>query len=84
MLRVPREGKSVSEYDEEAAGESLRKAVELLPDDGADEGSEAAQRDVQVAVSRLEIVHAATLEGLKESKQKMADHQEVGRGPACG
>ncbi|MFF8235085.1 hypothetical protein [Streptomyces caelestis] len=55
-----------------------------MPHDGADDGAEAAQRDVQVAVSRLEIVHAAAFEDLKEFKQKMADHQEAGRGPACG
>lgn len=53
MLRVRREGESVSEYDEEAAGESLRKAAELLPHDDADDGSEAAQQAVQAALQVL-------------------------------
>jgi len=43
----------VSEYDEEAAGEALRKAAELLPDDGAGDGAEAAQQAVQEALQVL-------------------------------
>ncbi|CQR59538.1 hypothetical protein [Streptomyces leeuwenhoekii] len=41
------------EYDEEAAGEALRKAAELLPDDGTGDGAEAAQQAVQEALQAL-------------------------------
>jgi hypothetical protein len=53
MLRVRREGESVSEFDEDAAEESLRKAAELLPHDDAADGSEAAQQAVQEALQAL-------------------------------
>ncbi|MFL4953338.1 hypothetical protein ACJ6WE_40110 [Streptomyces sp. MMS24-I31] len=43
----------MSEYDEDSAGESLRKAAELLPDDDADDGAEAAQQAVQEALQAL-------------------------------
>lgn len=43
----------MSEYDEDAAGESLRKAAELLPDDDADDGAGAAQQAVQEALQAL-------------------------------
>lgn len=42
-----REGESVSKYDEKAAGESLRKAVEQLSGDGVGDGAQAAQAAVQ-------------------------------------
>ncbi|MEV7160236.1 hypothetical protein AB0N77_37460 [Streptomyces misionensis] len=43
----------MSEYDEEAAREALRKAAELLPDDEAGDGAEVAQQAVREALQAL-------------------------------